>query len=322
MAIVGFVISIVLFAVGIFVVVMGGIARREDRPFSKEKSRNCYWAGSILAIVGIAVCGFNCVYTQDAGEVNVIRNFGGSIAGYRAEPGIHFKAPWQDTVTYDTRNNVVSFIKDGTEDYFGGSANGPQVTVNDSAGASANIDIQVNYSLSPEAAVELYKNYGTQENFVRNIVAVDVRSLPRELSGQFTTIEMLTNRGEFSHTIQEALAEKWADDGLIVEQVTVQDVRYSQSIIDSYTNAQVSDVERQRAENQQAVAEIEAETLIINSEAQAESNRIISESLTPELISYKYIEALENSSSVYVVPSDGSGIILDLNKEEKGTNAS
>ena len=309
MAIVGFVVSIVLFAVGIFVVVMGGIARREDRPFSKEKSRNCYWAGSILAIVGIAVCGFNCVYTQDAGEVNVIRNFGGSIAGYGAEPGIHFKAPWQDTVTYDIRNNVVSFIKDGTEDYFGGSANGPQVTVNDSAGASANIDIQVNYSLSPEAAIELYKNYGTQENFVRNVVAVDVRSVPRELSGQFTTIEMLTNRGEFSRTIQEALAEKWADDGLIVEQVTVQDVRYSQSIIDSYTNAQVSDVERQRAENQQAVAEIEAETKVISAQGESDANEVLTQSLSPEILYYQYIQALNNAGGIYVVPDDSNSLI-------------
>lgn len=309
MAIVGFVISIVLFVVGIFVVVMGGIARREDRPFSKEKSRNCYWVGSILAIVGIAVCGFNCVYTQDAGEVNVIRNFGGSIAGYGEEPGIHLKAPWQDTVTYDTRNNVVSFIKDGTEDYFGGSANGPQVTVNDSAGASANIDIQVNYSLSPEAAIELYKNYGTQENFVRNVVAVDVRSVPRELSGQFTTIEMLTNRGEFSNTIQEALAEKWADDGLIVEQVTVQDVRYSQSIIDSYTNAQVSDVERQRAENQQAVAEIEAETKVISAQGEADANEVLAQSLSPEILYYQYIQALNNAGGIYVVPDDSNSLI-------------
>lgn len=309
MSIIGFIIATLLFLIGLFMVVMGGIARKENKPFSKEKSRNCYWIGSILAVVGIAVCGFNCIYTQDAGEVNVIRNFGGSIAGHEAEPGLHFKAPWQDIVTYDTRNNVVSFIKDGTEDYFGGSANGPQVTVNDSAGASANIDIQVNYSLSPEAATELYKNYGTQENFVRNVVAVDVRSVPRELSGQFTTIEMLTNRGEFSHAIQEALAEKWADDGLIVEQVTVQDVRYSQSIIDSYTNAQVSDVERQRAENQQAVAEIEAETLIIEAQGEASANEVLAQSLSPEILYYQYIQALNNAGGIYVVPDDSNSLI-------------
>ena len=64
----------------------------------------------------------------------------------------------------------LSFMGNEEEDQFeGGSANGSAVTINDAGGASATIDIQVNYSLDPSAAEELYTNYGSQENFVKSI---------------------------------------------------------------------------------------------------------------------------------------------------------
>ncbi len=66
------------------------------------------------------------------------------------------KTPWQSIIKYDTRNNLINFYKDTDYKYDGGSADGKQFTVNDSSGASANIDIQVNYSLDPSAAEEPY----------------------------------------------------------------------------------------------------------------------------------------------------------------------
>ena len=88
-----------------------------------------------------------CLYSLDVGEVAVIRNMGGSVAGHAENAGFHAKAPWQSVIKYDTRNNLINFFKDTDYKYDGGSAEGKEITVNDRSGASANIDIQVNYSL-------------------------------------------------------------------------------------------------------------------------------------------------------------------------------
>lgn len=56
----------------------------------------------------LAFIGGSCIYTQDTGEVCVIRNLGGSLAGSTSEAGFHIKMPWQDVVTYDVRNNILS----------------------------------------------------------------------------------------------------------------------------------------------------------------------------------------------------------------------
>ncbi len=268
----------------------------------------------IASIVGLGVAivfgGLNCIYTQDAGDVVVLRSVTGTVDGMNKDAGLHFKAPWQDTITYDQRNNVISFVADGEEDYTGGSANGPQVTVNDSGGASADVDIQVNYSLDPDYAMDLYRDYGSQETFVRSVVAVDVRSIPRTESGQFDTITMLNNRGEFAKAIEDALSEKWSSMGLIIEQVSVQDVRYNQAIEERYNQAQEAEVAKQQAQNEQETAKVQAETQRIEAQGEADANAILQQSLTDDVLMQHYIDKLGESKFIVVPQSEG--LMLDL----------
>lgn len=271
------------------------------------------WGYTVLGIafvIALIASVLGCVYAQDIGEVKVIRNMGGAIEGTSTEAGFHFKAPWQDTVTYDIRNNVLSFMGDSEADQFeGGSANGSAVTINDKSGTTATIDIQVNYSLDPQTAEELYANYGTQENFVKSVCAVDIRSIPREVSGQFDTISILTARGDFTSAVQDALTEKWKDYGLIVEQVSIQNVVYPDSIKDKYSEAAAAEIAKTTAENQKEVAQVEADTKVVQANGEAEANRVLAESLSSEVLTSKYIDALANAQQLVVVPDGSSPII-------------
>ena len=254
--------------------------------------------------VGLGAC--SCIYMQDAGEVKVIRNWGGIVVEQPSvDAGFHVKAPWQKSITYDVRNNVISFVGTNGEDYTGGTANGPQVTINDRSGASANIDIQVNYSLNPKDAVGLYKDYGNQENFVKSVAAVDVRSIPREVAGQFDTLQMLTKRGDYANAVEQALKTKWADLGLEVSQVSVQDIRYPDAITSKYQEAQAAEINKQKALNEQEVAKTEAETKKIKAQGDADANNVLNQSLTDNVLKQKYIDALSNADSLTVVP-DGT----------------
>lgn len=269
-------------------------------------------------LVGALICIPGCLYTQDVGDVVVLKNWGGSIAGTSTEAGFHFKQPWQDTIRYDIRNNVLSFMGDSEEDQFeGGSANGSAVTINDKGGAKASVDIQVNYSLDPSVAEVLYEDYGSQENFVKSICAVDIRAIPREVSGQFDTISILTTRGDFTTAVQEALSAKWEKYGLIVEQVSIQNVVYPDAIVESYAKAQSAEIAKAEALNKQETAKVNAETKVLEAEKAAEANRILTESLTDEVLVQKYIDALTSigaNGNLIVVPSDGNTMINIPNK--------
>lgn len=312
----------VFFIIGIVLILVGMLAlglyqnNRKNLDEEDEYTRNyvgCFKVISVAIIVlGLTAVISQCFYAQDAGDVKVLRDFGGNIAGSSTDTGIHLKAPWQDVITYDIRNNVISFVADGEESFDGGSANGPQVTINDAGGASADIDIQVNYSLNPDNAIQIYQDYGTQENFVRSIAAVDMRAIPREVAGQFDTITILTNRGELTQAIQDRLTEKWAEYGLNVEQVSIQEVRYSEDIVNKYSEAQQAEIERQTAVNKQETAKVNAETAVIEAQGTAEANDVLSQSLTDEVLQQKYIDALKEigaNGNLVVVPEDSQPLV-------------
>ena len=145
------------------------------------------------AIIAVIIL-LNCFYTQDIGEVIVLRNWDGKIIGSTAETGLHAKSPLVKTISYDVRNMLINFYGEAQYDYDGGSVQGPDVTINDKSGAKADIDIQVVYSLDPSYAETLYKEYGTQTNYTQSYLSNDVRSVARETSGKFDTITMLTDR--------------------------------------------------------------------------------------------------------------------------------
>ena len=253
-----------------------------------------------------------CVYGQDAGEVVVKINIGGSLGGYTEEAGFHIKAPWQNTVSYDVRNNLINLYRDAEYAYDGGAAQGACVTVNDQGGASADVDLQVVYSLDGHSALKLYEDYGTQEKFTSDVILNDVRATAREVAGQFDTITLLTNRGEFTKGLREALTQRWDDMGLNVEQVSIQDVRYPDSIKDKYAEAQAAEVAKAKALNDQETAKVSAETKKIEAQGEADANRVLTESLTPEVIAQHYVDTLREigkGGNLVVVPEGSTPMV-------------
>lgn len=251
-----------------------------------------------------------CVYGQDVGEVCILRNWGGQLAGTTESAGFHLKAPWQTVIRYDIRNNIVNLYRDSEYEYDNGTATGAEVTLYDKSGAQANVDVQVIYSLDADAAIDLYTDYQKQENFVQIVAVNNVRDAARNCSGKFTTLEMLTNREKFAQAIFDKLSPEWEALGLHVSEVNVQDIRYSDEIVEAYNAAQKTEISKQNAVNEQEAEKVKIETQILKAQGEAKANKIRSESLTPEILQQEYIKALKNGQTIYVVPEGGSTVVI------------
>lgn len=309
-----FIMSLLVLAVGVCLLV-GGL-KAKNKAAKDGKNKPVLLVISIVVMVlGVISIATNCFYTQDIGEVIVKKNWDGALHGQTEEPGFHTKSPLETCITYNTRNMLINFYGSSDEtsyDYDGGSAQGPQVTINDKSGASADIDIQVVYSLNPSAATDLYANYGTQTNYTQSYLANDVRSVARKVSGKFDTITMLTDRSQYQNAVQEALKQKWESNGLNVEQVSVQEVRYPEAITQKYAEAQSAEIAKAQALNEQETAKVKAETKKIEAQAEADANRILDESLTDKVLQQQYIDALTDigrNGNLVVVPEGSQPIV-------------
>ena len=290
-------------------IVLIGVAIYFRRGVSKANTYAIGGIGAAFIVVGLCL---SSIYAQDAGEVIVLRGIGGTLDGYTEEPGFHVKSPLQTTISYDVRNNLINLYRDAEYSYDGGGAKGACVTVNDKGGASCNMDLQVVYSLDGDSALNLYRDYGTQGAFTEKVIINDVRATAREIAGQYDTITLLTNRGEFTKGLRDVLATKWSDMGLNIEQVSVQDVRYPEAITSKYAEAQAAEVAKAKALNEQETARVEAETKVVNAEGEANANRILTDSLTPEVIQQHYIDTLGEigaNGNLIVVPEGSTPMV-------------
>jgi regulator of protease activity HflC (stomatin/prohibitin superfamily) len=294
------VILIVVFAVA--AVVLAVIGRRTASP------------PHVLGAVGAGVCAigvlfFNSSYTQDVGEAVVLRSVTGELAGQSTTPGLHLKAPWVETIVYDTRNNTISYVGTGETDNSGGSAQGPQITFQDREGVTGNLDIVVRYSIVPDAVTDLYSAFRTQEDFVNRVITNDVRSLTRDVPARYGTLEVFTNRPQVAAAIRDELSSRWQQQGVTVEEVSLQEIRYSDDVKARFDEAQAARIAVERARAEQETARVEAETRVIGARGEADANRVLSESLTDQVLRQRYIDAIGRGSTVYVVPEGGSPLV-------------
>ena len=266
-------------------------------------SKDAKGPGVVTLVIGLIIAlvagFFSMAVTNDEGQAKVLRSWTGEVQGEILEPGLKSKAPWQDALTYDIRNQQVIFASSKGEP--AANANGPQITIQDKEGVSANIDISVRYSIKPDAVVDVYKRYGSQENFISRFIENDIRAGVRTIPAKYGTLELLNNRAQVEQEITDYLEERWDKAGVRVETVSLQEIRYPEDVQQRFAEAQNA-----RTEVEKANAELEANRV------KAESNRVLAESLTEqnlEQLKYETLREIGKNGNLVIVPEDFNGMV-------------
>lgn len=274
---------------------------RIDRGAAREKKNTTfggliyYGIGAILTIIGGIFLIFSTTFSVDTGSAVVLKDWTGVVAEDPiVEPGIHTKAPWQDAITWDIRNQDVKF-------------DGNQLNFIDKDGISAPMEIQVLFSIKADQIVELTRAYSNYEDFKIKVIENDVKSVPRDVASTFTTVQVFEERTRLKTEIQTLLEETWEDKGVIVDNVNIHGTPYPEDVQQRFKDAQNAQTDLLKAETEAQTAKTkadgEAQAEISRAEGEAEANRLLSESLTPQVLQQRWIDALSSSSTI-IVPQD------------------
>jgi regulator of protease activity HflC (stomatin/prohibitin superfamily) len=301
--------------------------------FVASKKRIFYFAGQsggirntapnrLLRIFALAAAGlaaivllFAMVYAQDPGEAKVLKNWSGAVEGQDTTEGFAVKAPWVDAIDYDIRNQQAVYVGDGSEDNNGRQPDGPEITIQDKDGVSANFDVAVRYSIRADKVIDVYRQYGQQENFRARLINQDIRSVVRNAPTGFTTIEVLTKRGELEKTITDDLSRRWESQGVQVESVALQEIRYPDDVKQRYADAQNARTEIVKAQAELEAAQISAQQKVVQAQAEADANAKLAASLTDPILRQRYLDTLKElagAGNLVVVPADGGQQIINL----------
>jgi regulator of protease activity HflC (stomatin/prohibitin superfamily) len=301
-----------LLIAGIVVIIVGlGIALLAPETIAKV-------GGVALAIVlGGGMLIFSSAYTQEVGEAKVIKNFDGTIEREDVTAGLDWKAPWQDAVDFDITGQQAIYKGNGQATSDGEKVNGPEITAQDKDGVSSNIDVAIRYSVKPDSVSEIFSVYKSQENFVARLIDQDIRSVVRNIPSTYSTVDVLAKRSELESKIVEGLKARWEKQGVVVDSVALQGIRYPQVVQDRFTDAQNAKTQVVQEQAKLESTKISAQQRIVEAEAQAEANRKLAASLTPEVLQSQQLSTLEKlgaSGNVFVVPN-GSNPLITVDKK-------
>lgn len=176
-------------------------------------------------------------------------------------------------------------------------------------------DLTVTYQIQPEKSVWIYTNVTDIKNLVSDaLVASAVKSAMGELSPQD-----VTNRTKIEPLVQEKLAEslnqKYGEDVVFVNKVVINNMDFEEAYNAAIQQKSIAQqtADKQKIENEAAIAKAEAEKQVaitqaeaeaqktaIEAEAQADANKKIAESLSDALIKYQEMQKWNGELPQYV----------------------
>lgn len=208
-----------------------------------------------------------------------------------------------------------------------------------SEGMKVEADIGVSYYFDEDQITHLFTTYRLGADEIRDVVVKNaVRDSFNKVGSKYITDEIIGEKKEtLIQEVYEDVAAKLAPDGIIIRTVSWYNpprppesinaalnakVEANQNAIKAENEVAISEAEAEKekikidteAYKVTAAAEAEAEAIKIRAQAEAEANRIIAESLTPDLIEYNRIQRWDGANPKIVSGANGA-IIVDSTGE-------
>lgn len=250
-----------------------------------------------FCIIGAIICG----EIIPAGYVGVVYNMNGGIEDETLSQGWHLIAPTKKVSTYSIGIEQ-SYL---TAEEKGDSPKDESFNIPTSDGKTVKVNLEFSYRFDEERVAEIFTEFkGKSGEEVKNtFIKPKVIAWTQEVSARYPVSDIFGDkRTEINAELDIYLKEKFEKYGIIIDTVNFTDISVDaetaeaiQKKVNAQQELEIAQIEAEtakvQAEKDKEVAEIAAETALIKAQAEADANREIASSITPELIQMKEAEA-------------------------------
>lgn len=284
-----FITGIVLAVLGIIAAIITGVA------YSGKAAMGIGIATAVLLIFCLV---FSCMANVPTGHTGVLTTFG-RVENHTLEAGMNFKAPWQEVICMDNR------VQKQSTDLLCFSSDIQEVSMK----------YTVNYQISAADAMTIYKTIGI--DYYTNIIVPNITESVKTAVAHYNAEALVSGRSELSKVIQDDLTVRLAAYNIIVVSASIEDMDFTDAFTNAVEAKQVAEQNKLKAQTeaeqkiieanaeaeirrvnaeaeaaaQKIAADAEAYEIQVKATAEAEANKQLAESITEELIDYKYYEA-------------------------------
>lgn len=152
------------------------------------------------------------------------------------------------------------------------------------------IDMTIMYSLKPEKAADMLKNFGEDIVWDDKIVITNIRNITRGVIGDVSIGELISNRDKYEKEILANMNAITQKSGVTIHQVMVRDIGIPAQIQDSVKQKMIAEQNAEKAKFDVEKAKQDAQVEIERQKGVAEANKHLTSSLSPQLIEYKRLQ--------------------------------
>ena len=220
----------------------------------------------------------------------------------------------QKVITVDTKVRLINYMSvEKMSGFDSGIKVNPAINILDARGLPVSIELTVQYKLLPSGAPLTIATWGL--SWEDKIVNPVVRNIVRNVVGEFNAEQLPTKRNEIAVLIEDGIRkqiEALQGKPVSIESVQLREIVLPTKIKEQIERVQIANQEservkyevlraKQEAEKKAALAKGEADknriesqgradAVTIEANAQAKANKLIANSLTPNLLKMQQIE--------------------------------
>tara|TARA_B100001093_G_scaffold519927_1_gene611477 strand:+ start:68922 stop:69749 length:828 start_codon:yes stop_codon:yes gene_type:complete len=250
----------------------------------------------IVSLIFLVLFGSSIFYTVEPGEKGVIfKKFSGGLDKEKIyEQGFHVIAPWNTLHIYDVKINE-TFEK---------------MEVLSQNGLSIKIDLSFRYNPIHNKIGYLHDEIG--RNYVERIVKPEIRSVTREVIGNYLPEELYsTKREAIEDEIESLTRAKVEPKYITLDAILIRDVTLPLTLRTAIEQKLKQEQEALEYDFKIQKARKEAERKEIEANGIAEFQKIVNRTITPQLLKWKGVEATQEISksqnSKVIVIGNGDG---------------
>ena len=238
---------------------------------------------AVMAMVGMSSC-----EKVDAGHEGILVNLYGDDKGV-GDVSMCTGMVWYNPFTQSVYE-YPTFVQ--TVDY-------EPFTINAKDGSEFTVDPTISLKTVDGKSPLVFKKYrkelkdvinGTLYNYVKNAFRIQLNN--------FTTDYIVSNRDSIESAIERYLAADLLRENFQLEQLT-SGLKYPAVIVEAVNAKNKAIQEAQKAQNEVAVAEANAKSLLVAAQAEAEANRLKQQALTPQILEKMWIERWDGKLPQY-----------------------
>lgn len=259
-----------------------------------------------------------CLERIPTGYVGVVYSMNGGVQDELLTQGFHLVAPTKSVKEFTVGNEQLVLTKDERD----GSKGDDSFMISTADNANISVSFQMSYRFVQADVVDTYKRFRgmSGEDIINNRVRTVLKAKISEVTTFYTMMDIYSgDRGKINAEITDFLnQELGAAYGIEVIDASIIDVHPDEQLQQTIDDRVKAMQRKQQAEAEQETIKVQNETKILEAqadatsrqiaaEAEANANRTIAASITPELIEMREAEARMEHGWVTV---QGTGTVV------------